>query len=189
MTELESALLEVVEFLERHDLPYMVIGGLANLQWGEARLTEDVDVTFLAEESRLPDLLAGMAGRFDPRAPEPLEFVRQTHVIPIRTRSGIPIDLIWGGLDYEREAVARAVSRQVQGRAVRFCTAEDLILHKIGSERPVDRTDAERLIRRQGHVLDRAYLDPRVRALAASLEMPDLVSFYEECLRRAGEAR
>ena len=39
MGQLEDALQSVVSVLEEQGLPYMLIGGMANLVWGESRTT------------------------------------------------------------------------------------------------------------------------------------------------------
>jgi len=68
---------------------------------------------------------------------------------------------------------------------VRFCTAEDLILHKVVSERPRDRQDAEEVVRRRAAELDRGYLDPRVRELADLLQRPAIWDDYQAWLAGA----
>ena len=75
------------------------------------------------------------------------------------------------------------VERSVAGKAIRFCTAEDLILYKIISDRERDLRDVEGIMRRRGPELDRAYLDPRVQELADILEQPDIMSRYQDWLQ------
>jgi hypothetical protein len=58
----------------------------------------------------------------------------------------------------------------VDERCFEFVTPEDLILMKIISERPRDIGDAEAIVRRRIAELDLAYLEPRIRELAAALE-------------------
>jgi hypothetical protein len=96
------------------------------------------------------------------------------------------VDLIVAGLPYEESAIRRAVRVDVAGKDVRFCTAEDLVLHKIVSDRSRDRDDVEGIIGRQGKRLDRTYLDPLIDELARGLERPDLADFYRACLNTAG---
>ena len=74
----------------------------------------------------------------------------------------------------------------VAGTNVRLCAAEDLVLHKLASERPRDREDVEGVIVRQAGALDREYLDPLVSDLAGALERSEIVEFYRACLRKAG---
>jgi len=186
MNALEAALVDLASFLSERQLPYMVIGGFANIHWGRPRLTEDLDVTILLPEEAWPGFLDQVARRFQVLPASPLEFARETRVIPVLTPTGVRVDLILAGLPYEEEAIKRAVDVAVRGTTVRICTAEDLILHKLVSERPRDAEDVEGVVARQGKALDRSYLDVRVEQLARALERPALADFYRSCWRRAG---
>lgn len=186
MTSLEAALVDVATYLESERVPYMVIGGYANLHWGRPRLTEDLDVKVQLAEFSWTGFLAGLGSRFRLLAKDPLELLQATQVVPVQTPTGVRVDLIVAGLPYEEEAIRRAIPIEVHGRRIRICAAEDLILHKILSDRPRDGEDVEGVILRQGGALDREYLDAHVRELAAGLERPDLLEFYAECLRKAG---
>jgi hypothetical protein len=50
MTDPGVALRIAVQAVESANLPYMVIGGIANLVWGESRTTTDVDLTVDIED-------------------------------------------------------------------------------------------------------------------------------------------
>lgn len=41
----EKTLSEIGKSLEKHNLPYIIIGGQAVLLYGEPRLTRDIDIT------------------------------------------------------------------------------------------------------------------------------------------------
>lgn len=186
MNTLEAALADLSSFLEDEAVPYMVIGGFANLRWGRARLTQDLDVTIQLGDDRLPEFLEHVSRRLVPLAPSPLDFARHTFVIPVTTPTGVRADLILAGHPWEDEAIARAVEVPIGTRTSRFCTAEDLVILKLVSERPRDREDVEGVILRQGPALDRGYLDRKVRELAAGLERPQILDFYRGSLERAG---
>jgi len=186
MNGLEAAVLEIAEYLDTHRVPYMVIGGFANLHWGRPRLTEDIDVTVQVPEESWPDFIAHLGERFRARPGNPLEFARQTRVLPLMTTSGVRVDLIFAGLAYEDAAIHRAIELPLGAKKVRLCTAEDLILHKLTSDRQRDLDDVEGVIVRQGDKLDRRYLDPLVQELATALEKPEIESFYRTCLKKAG---
>lgn len=187
MNRLEAALIEVAGHFEEQRIPYMVIGGFANLHWGRPRLTQDLDLKVDVEESDWPALIRGLSSRFKILVPDPAGFLLETRVLPIETATRVRADLIVGELPYEKDAIHRAVTLPIAGRGIRVCTAEDLILHKIISDRARDRDDVEGVIQTRGRSLDREYLDPRVREMAAGLERPDMVSFYEACLRKVDE--
>jgi hypothetical protein len=45
MSALEQTLVSAARLLKANGVPYMVIGGVANLFWGVPRATLDVDIT------------------------------------------------------------------------------------------------------------------------------------------------
>ncbi|MEW6546553.1 MAG: nucleotidyltransferase [Bacillota bacterium] len=186
---LEEALVGVVSFLEEHGIPYMVIGGFANLFWGRSRVTRDVDLTISCPMQRLGAVLTELGRRFRLLPADPLGFARRNRVVPLLVGEVVRVDLVLAGLPYEEEAIRRARVVEVRGRAVRVCSPEDLIIHKIISDRPQDRDDVREIVRRQGNALDRGYMDPIVRELSRALERPDILSFYEECFKEIGQRR
>ena len=186
MNALEEALVGVAQFLDELQVPYMVIGGFANLRWGRPRLTQDLDITVQVADASLPEFVVRLGGRYRLLAGDALEFARATRVIPVATSAGTRIDLILAGLPYEEAAIRRARAVPVARTNVRLCSAEDLVLHKLASERPRDREDVEGVIVRQAGALDREYLDPLVSDLAAALERSEIVEYYHVCLSKAG---
>jgi len=182
VTPFERAVVALVEFLEREHLPYMVIGGVANLFWGVPRTTLDVDITVWADANQIPSLVHQLASRFTLLPENPLEFIQETRVLPLQTETGIRADLIFGLLPYEEEAIRRARPMPFAGREIRICSPEDLILHKLPSDRPRDREDVRGIIARRRTSLDREYLDPRVEGLSHDLSRPDILGFYYKCL-------
>lgn len=178
MTPQERALVEVARLLDANRLPYMVIGGLANLVWGLPRATLDVDVTVWGGTRSFHELVPLFEPAFRVLPEEPVDFVATTRVLPLESSAGVRVDVVFGLLPFEEEAIARAVPRDVGGVTIRFCTAEDLVLMKIISERPKDRDDVRQILSRQGDALDHAYLEPRVHELATLLERPEIEALY-----------
>ncbi|MBI4313914.1 MAG: nucleotidyltransferase [Candidatus Omnitrophica bacterium] len=183
MSRLENAIVEVARFLAQHRVPYMVIGGVANAVWGVPRATLDVDLTVWTGENDLAGLVGQAATAFRSREKDPLTHVRSTRVLPLETKEGIRIDMIFGQLPYEETAIQRAASCLIQGMEVRVCRPEDLILHKIISEREKDRNDVHGIIQQQGASLDRKYLDPKIAELTQGFDRPDIQAWYAQCLR------
>ena len=188
MNSLEAALLEVSTYFDESGVGYMVIGGFANLHWGAPRLTEDIDVTVRVEESMLPDFVSRLCERFQPLHSDPVGFALRHGVIPVKGAAGVRVDVVLESHPMVSRAIDRAVAIDVAGVPVRLCTAEDLILHKLVSERPRDLEDVKGVILRQATSLDRNYLDPLVEELAAALERAGISKFYRECLSMAGVA-
>ena len=184
MNALELALGALARFLEERQVPYMVIGGIANLVWGEPRATLDVDASVLVEEAAWPELIRELRHAFRVIPREPVAFLRETHVLPLETRDGIRIDLLWATLPYEHKAIARATMEEVAGHRVRVCRPEDLVIHKMVADRPKDREDVRAIVRLHGSRLDRKYLSGVMRQIAHALDRPDLLAFLSACFRR-----
>lgn len=183
MNALEQAVGTLARVLEERRIPYMLIGGIANLVWGEPRATFDVDATVLVEEAAWPALLQDLRKTFHILPKQPLEFLRETHVLPVESDQDVRIDLIWATTPYEHQAIARATLEQVAGQQVLVCRPEDLIIHKIISNRPKDRDDVQAVIRQQGPRLDRRYLTKMVGELSKALDQPELLTFLNSCFR------
>jgi Nucleotidyl transferase of unknown function (DUF2204) len=136
LNRLAAALAELSGVLQESGTPFMIIGGIAVLIWGEPRATQDVDVTVSVPEDRIPEFVDAMSRRVTVLPANPTEFVLETHVLPVVTSKGVHVDVIWAGLPYEENAIERAIVRELGGVPIRVCTPEDLILHKLASVRP-----------------------------------------------------
>jgi hypothetical protein len=180
MTTHEQVLLELARALERQGVPYMVIGGHANALWGEPRSTLDIDVTVWLEDEQIPELVEGLSPEFTVLVTDAVGFVRETRVLPLDAAGGLRVDVIFGLLPFEEDAIRRAVPIEVGGQQVRFVTAEDLILLKIVSTRDRDLEDVRGIVRRRLKKLDVGYLEPRIRELATLLERPQILDVWED---------
>lgn len=187
MSPLEAAMLDMAAFLDERRLPYMTIGGFANLYWGVERFTRDVDITLEIDDPSLPSLIADLAQSFHVIVADPLEFARRNRLIRVQTQTGVDVDLILAALPYESTALRRAVPVELGGRTIKLCSAEDLIIHKLSSERMQDAVDVEGIATRQSGRLDLAYLEPLVHQLAAGLERPEIVTFWAKVLAKTGD--
>jgi len=184
MTRLEAALLDVSGFLDDHGVPYMVVGGFANLYWGVERFTRDLDLTVEIADDGLETFLERLRTRFHPAVEDALSFARQNHLVRLKTGTDVDVDLLIATLPYEVSAIERAIPIVVGESRVRMCTAEDLVIYKLASDRGQDALDVEGIIARQAGALDRAYLLPRVRELGLGLERPDLLPRLEQLLAK-----
>lgn len=188
MTDQERTVVDLAEFLARHRIDYMVIGGLANIVWGEPRATLDIDITIWVEEAEIPTVVRDFVGEFRGLTGDPVAFVRDTRVLPLESAQGVRIDVVFGLLPFERDAIGRAVTVEIAGAAVRICTAEDLILMKIISERDRDLADAEKITSRRFRELDLDYIEPRIRELAELVGRAEIVGRWESWKAAAGRS-
>ncbi len=187
--DFESLLARLTEELEAQGLSFMLIGGQAVLLHGRPRLTDDIDLTLAAGPESLSRVLVSCRNlRLEP-LPEDVEaFVRQTFVVPAaEPETGIRVDFIFSTTPYERQAIERAVRVELNGVAVPFATAEDLILHKLFAGRARDLEDAAAVVRRQGAKLDWAYLERWAESFAevpGRQDLPDRLRALRQGERR-----
>jgi hypothetical protein len=183
MAELDDALTALASWLDLHGLPYMVIGGFAVTIWGEPRFTRDLDVTISVPSEKLFSTIELICSNFASLVADPAKFVTETRVLPIVIQS-VPVDLVFAALPYEDAAIARAKPIRLGTGTVRICSPEDLILHKIVSQRARDREDIEGVFRYRHSELDYAYLDPRVEELADALADRNMLDWYRGLRQR-----
>ncbi|VVB86692.1 Uncharacterised protein [uncultured archaeon] len=131
MNKLEGALKDIQDFLRAEEIPYMIIGGIGNLVWGEPRMTLDIDITIHISGIKEQDFIKKAGSRFKILVDKSEDFVKKTRVLPIEISEGVKGDIIFAGLDYEKMAIERSVEVEVsKNNRIRVCTAEDLINYK-----------------------------------------------------------
>jgi hypothetical protein len=178
MIELFDVAATVQAMCERHSLPFCFIGGIALQRFGEPRLTRDVDLAVLTGFGDEERVVRVFLREFPARIPDGLAFALAHRVLLLEV-AGIGVDVSLAALPYEEEMISRATLIElVPGRALRTCSAEDLIILKSFASRPQDWIDVENVIVRQTR-LDWDYILPRIKALAELKEEPEIVSRLE----------
>lgn len=153
-----------------------IIGGVANLRWGEPRLTRDVDATIVTGFGTEAPYIEAMLTAFRPRIPNAVAFARENRVLLLESPEGVPLDVALGGLPYEEEMVARATHAELApGIFVRTVSAEDLVVLKAFADRDRDWVDIAGIIARQGPALDWSAIVTRLRPLVELKEAPEIL--------------
>ncbi|MBI1899869.1 MAG: hypothetical protein HYS13_01990 [Planctomycetia bacterium] len=188
-TEAPSPLLacarDLVHWLKSQHVSVVITGGLAVSLLSRPRMTRDVDAVVLLDEARWPALLdAGLDYGFRPRIADAIRFARRARVLLVRHDSSrIDADISFGSLPFEREAIARAVTVNVQGVLMPLPRPDDLIIMKAVAHRPRDLVDIEGLLDAHPR-LDLRRARRVVRSFATALEMPELLGDLEAILSR-----
>lgn len=175
---------EIHLFLVSRGIPYAIIGGTALPRWGEPRFTRDVDLVVMAPlKEGIDKFVQSLVAYFPSRVANPVVFARQTRMILIRASNHCDVDISIGLPGYEEDVMRRAVDYDLEaGKAVRLCSAEDLIIHKCVSGRPQDISDVHGVILRQKKELDVAYIRKWLRAFA-KLTGPEVLKRFERAWR------
>lgn len=171
LSRIMLAATEVETFCHDRGWEHCFIGGVAVQRWGKPRITLDVDLTLLTGFGDERKFIAGLLGHFKPRRPDALEFALTTRVLLVATPSGTEVDISLGAMEFEYASVARASPWAFKkGHAIKTCSAEDLIVHKVFAGRGRDWDDVETvLILQQGKL----NLDQVRRDLQELLELKE----------------
>lgn len=181
MTEVIRAAIELQSVCKTQGWRYCFIGGLALQRWGEPRETIDVDLTLLTgfgKEERFVEILLG---RFDARIENAADFALTRRVLLLRAPSGVGLDIALGGLPFEESAVARSSEFIFpDDKAVRTCSAEDLIVMKAFAARAKDWIDIEGIIIRQTGHLNWGYIRSQIEPLVELKGAPEILMELEK---------
>jgi len=183
MLDLVECAADFQAFLESRGVNFAFIGGVANLRWGSARFTHDVDLSVFTGFEHETEFIADVLAHFEPRHPDAAKFAQQARVLLISGKGNIPIDIGLAGFPYEEDALGRATYETLsEGVKLRVVSAEDLILMKAFAGRLQDWADIEKVIERQGKTLDRALILRVAEGLAELKDDDRLVPELERLL-------
>ena len=189
MTALAAAAREILEWLARRRLRACVIGGVAVQRWGEPRLTQDVDVTVIAELGDEEHVIDALLERFEARRHDAREFAMRHRVLLLRASNGVALDVALGATPFEIEAVRRASPFEIEpGCRIRTCSAEDLVIHKAVAGRPRDVADIEGIMVRQGRKLDLRRVRRWLARFSAIDGMPDFTRTIDAAVATAAKS-
>lgn len=152
--------LDLFSALNRHQVEYVLIGGLAVALHGVERSTMDIDVCVVVSPDNLARLVAvAQELRLTPVLPVPLdsltrikqleEWHAQKNLLAFALRSpdiaGVTLDLLLFPSVPAQDLCQRALTLDVSGVPVRLAQIEDLIALKQSAGRPIDLADIEHL--------------------------------------------
>ena len=164
------------DLLAERDWRYCFIGGIALQRWGQPRLTNDIDLTILAESDREIYYVDALLGLYNARLPDAREFALKNRVLLLVSGEGIPIDIALGAIAFEERVVSRATRYEfLPGLSLLTCSAEDLVVLKSFADRPRDWADVETIVVRQQHQLDWDYTLEQLEPLCQVKEAPEII--------------
>lgn len=162
---LQQALVIGVAVLERHDVRYALIGGLATGYRSRPRYTKDIDIIIDVPAVTLPGLLADLRDRgfdFDERAVIE-DFAR--HHMAVLWREGVRFDWLKPVLPAYRHVLDHATLESADPVSLRVATAEGLVLLKLLAFRLQDQTDIEALVAANRSDLDLGWIQAEWQAI------------------------
>lgn len=156
--------LDLFSALNRHQVDYVLIGGLAVALHGVERNTMDIDVCVVISTANLQHLIdAAKELRLTPMLPVPIEALsdietlkqwhthRNLQAFSLRSEgmAGVTLDVLLFPPVDPAAMCQRALQLDVAGVRVSLATIDDLIALKQSVARPIDLADIEHLKRLQ----------------------------------------
>ena len=150
----EFSPISLLRTLVAHGVDFVVVGGIAMIYQGSARLTQDLDICFAVSQANLEvlgqamiELGATLRGVADdvPFIPD-ARALRRLSIATFHTREGA-IDLLRdpaGAPPYD-ELRRRADRVETEGMAILVASLDDLEAMKRAADRPKDRLDLEEI--------------------------------------------
>ncbi len=150
----EKVFKRVIGLLNKHNIPYMLTGGLAVTVWGRARSTLDIDIVLDIEKNDIKKLTNAFQKEDFYIDEETVEMALNKKVsfnaIDRETNTTIDCYLV-GNNEYEAARFKRKIVKHMVGVKVNVISPEDLILIKLqwykdsGSTRHLE--DAESILK------------------------------------------
>jgi hypothetical protein len=181
MTDLYMTALDVQHLCEQQGWPFCIIGGIAVHRWGEIRFTKDVDLTLFTGFGEEEHFLEFWLKHYNLRRNCTPQTAALSRVLLLVNNKGIPIDIAFGAIDFERRSIERSSLWQLpEGGALRTCSAEDLLVHKCFASRDQDWVDVDRILARQIGKLDLDLVRKELKPLVDLKEDPQIIKRLEE---------
>ena len=163
----------MIDVVERLGIPYMVVGSLASMAYGEPRMTRDIDIVIDLRREALEELCAAFpADEYYLSRDAALDALRQHGQFNvIHPESGNKIDFIISGTDpWHREQLARRQRvRLLPNREGYAARPEDVVIGKLiyFTEGASDKhlRDIAAMFQSSGSEIDRNYIERWVDSL------------------------
>ncbi|MCC7473831.1 MAG: hypothetical protein IT425_00425 [Pirellulales bacterium] len=163
--KIDDIVFNVIDYLNEHNVPYMVVGSLATNVYCVPRSTEDGDIVVDSSITNLAHLLRKKYSdiSFDPQVA--FESVTATRKIVLSTQgSGFEVELFQVGNDeHDVERFSRRRQIRTMGRGMWLASLEDMIVTKLRwsqhAGREKDIADARNLIAVQYENVEWAYVE------------------------------
>ncbi|HLG18583.1 MAG TPA: DUF6036 family nucleotidyltransferase [Bdellovibrionota bacterium] len=182
--KLEQALLDLTKALEELRPPGVVIGGIAVIASGFARLTRDLDATFWLNGDVEEAIDHFKRHRIVPRIKHAAEFARTKNVLLMQHKTThFPIDLSIAMLPFEQGVIAHPRKITYKGFSLRIPHLTDLLVYKLVAHRPQDLQDAEELLNLSRQDVDVRRASKTLREFARILERPELIDAWKKMLK------
>ena len=157
--ELLATLRTVAEVLQRRNIRYALIGGLAVAVRGRVRTTQDIDWLMSISQLALPGLLDDLVAEgFPIEMSAAIQRWNYEGLMPLWSGTGVRIDFMKAILPVFDSILQRASEENFQGLKLRVIDVEGLMLLKLIAFRQQDQIDLRALLAANNGRIDLAWV-------------------------------
>jgi hypothetical protein len=162
ISEFDQFVFKLIEALNNCQIEYLIIGGVAAVYYGRARMTTDCDIIVSLEEKQLKGFCDCLSKHgFQIREYDVIEgFKDKSHFNAFYGDTVFRADFSWKKGTLAEHGFERAKDAQLFGVLTRIEAPEDVIIAKLVYGSPQDREDAKAIIHAQKK-LDMEYINKR----------------------------
>lgn len=171
------ALASIVEFFQKHKIPYALTGAMTLNMYGRPRTTLDIDFLILlgkADINNIIDMAVAEGIQIDE------EWVKWNPTIAdIQTRfiiEDISIDVMLPRDNHDKQVFKRRKRKKIGERMLWVIAPEDFILQKLKVGRPRDFEDALTVLERRSKDISITYIKRWAKRLGISSELDYILS-------------
>lgn len=177
-----KVLKDIIAILEERKLEYCLFGGLALQAYKRIRSTLDLDIILSLEPQKLQEFIGWLRAKnitFDDsrgiKRINDFEFMRFLYTDP-ESMIDVPLDFVTVRTDFQKNILKRRQLLEILGLNVYIASCEDLILLKLLAGRPLDKVDAQILVKENKTELEEEYLAGWARNLKIENILKHLLS-------------
>ena len=179
----------VCGYLNKENIEYVLVGGLAVIMYGEPRMTMDLDIVLKIPEDKIEELVGFLKNNdfFADKEDIEMAFEEKSHCTVQDKNSAIRLDIkgVYG--ERELESINDKIAFDYEGEKIYLASLEDTIANKLLFGREHDIKDAEGIYARQLKNLDTKKLEQKCKKLGVYEEFTNMKKRVEKYLEEIGE--
>ncbi|MEA2054815.1 MAG: DUF6036 family nucleotidyltransferase [Candidatus Thermoplasmatota archaeon] len=183
---IDDILFLICDFLNKNDVAYVVVGGIAILFYGNPRTTMDIDIILQLNERDIRNLVHFLEKKDFVVSEEDLRnaLKEKSHCTILDKLSILRLDVKGIYTWSDQMTLERRKAVEWRGTVIYIASPEDIIANKLyfGSEQDIK--DAESIYVRQLKKLDMKYLEERCGSLNVHNEFMEIKERVERYLKK-----
>lgn len=163
MINFQEIIIKFLQTLNRTQVQYMLIGGLAVIKWGRPRTTQDIDILIMIDDKDIEQFTSNLTSAgYEIKSSELHQaFSEKSHITIFIPNEIVRVDMkgVYSQLDYK--SFKNKIKTSIFDIEAWIETPEDLIIAKLVFNSYQDLEDAASVLLRQVGKLDMKYLKER----------------------------